>query len=124
MPKDYSRVDHYPENVDAAGVIVRLLDGLGFRFYWATYGLVESDFVFNPKDGANSLGWIVRHIWGLMNWIHLHIFGSQVSRPASITDQRDHALGLIWAIRNHFAGLTNDELAEIRIWSMDPSPMP
>lgn len=128
MPKDYSCVDHYPENVDAAGVVARLLDGLGFRFFWATHGLEEDDFDFSPKEGSNTLGWMVRHVWGLMNWIHLHAFGSQASRPSSITDQRDHALGLIWTIRSHVAHLTSDELAEIRIeglpfWHMVNGPI-
>ena len=34
MNVDYDRIDEYPEKVNAVTVVLRLLDGLGFRFQW------------------------------------------------------------------------------------------
>ena len=42
----YYEIPDYPEEMSAKGIIMRLLDGLGFRFYWATEGLSESDYSY------------------------------------------------------------------------------
>lgn len=40
-----------------------------------TDGLAEADYDFVPGEGCNSLRWMVRHVWGLTNWIHIRIEG-------------------------------------------------
>jgi len=112
---DYHRIDEYPESVSAAAVIVRLLDGLGFRFFWATYELDGSDYEFTTAKGKNSIGWIVSHIWGLMNWIYISITGEKAKRPPSIIDQRNHSLDLIRMIREIITRMSDEQLAEVRI---------
>ncbi len=39
----FYEIPDYPENVSGTSVLVRLLDGLGFRFRWSTEGLGEDD---------------------------------------------------------------------------------
>jgi hypothetical protein len=43
----------------------RLIDGLGFRYYWATDGLKEKDLVFKPNSAARSSEETIDHILGL-----------------------------------------------------------
>jgi hypothetical protein len=112
---DYHRIDEYPERVNAVAVVLRLLDGLGFRFYWATYELDEDDYGFTPAEGGNSIGWMLSHIWGLLNWIYLNIRGEQTKRPPSKIDERDHVLDLIRMIREEITGMSDERLAEVRI---------
>lgn len=112
---DYDRIDTYPERVNAVAVILRLLDGLGFRFYWATYELDGDDYEFTPAEGGNSIGWMVSHIWGLLNWIHLSITGEQAKRPSSKIDQRDHVLELIRMIQEGITNMSDEQLSEVRI---------
>ena len=112
---DYHRIDEYPKRVNAVAVVVRLLDGLGFRFYWATYELDEDDYGFTPAEGGNSVGWMLSHIWGLLNWIYLNIRGEQTEQPPSKIGQRDHVLVLIRMIREEISGMSDERLAEVRI---------
>ena len=40
----------------------RMVDGLGFRFYWATEGLREKDLVYKPSEDSTSVIETLRHI--------------------------------------------------------------
>jgi hypothetical protein len=44
----YYEIPDYPESYTAGAVAARMLDGLGFRYYWATEGLRDEDLVFRP----------------------------------------------------------------------------
>ena len=46
-------------------VASRMVDGLGFRFYWATEGLKEKDLVFKPNSEARTSEETIDHILGL-----------------------------------------------------------
>lgn len=111
----YHCLDEYPENVSAGGVITRIPDGLGFRFYWATAGLKVEDYRFCPENGAKSIGGLIGHVWGLSNWMCLNIFGEEEVRPKGIGEQRDHALQLIKKSRDFFCGLDEKELMDLQI---------
>ena len=128
MNLNYDRIDEYPERVNAVGVVLRLLDGLGFRFYWATYELDEDDFEFTPAEGGNSIGWMVSHIRGLLTWIYLNVRGEQAKQPQSIVEQRNHVLDLIRMVREDIAGMSDEQFAEVRIeglpfWHMINGPI-
>ena len=54
-----------PDTYSAAGVSARLVDGLGFRYFWATEGLTDSDLNFKPSDEARTSLQTIEHIYGL-----------------------------------------------------------
>ena len=54
-----------PENYTPGTVVSRLIDGLGFRYYWATEGLREEDLNFRPGEEARSTRETLEHIHGL-----------------------------------------------------------
>jgi hypothetical protein len=61
----YREIPEYPSSYTAGTVTARMLDGLGFRYYWATEGLRSEDLLFQPnKDGRTSLETIT-HIYEL-----------------------------------------------------------
>jgi hypothetical protein len=61
----YREIPVYPEKYTAANVAARMVDGLGFRYYWATEGLRPEDLVYQPnKDGRTSLE-TINHIYDL-----------------------------------------------------------
>lgn len=115
MEDRFYRVSAYPDEVSAGAAIARLLDGLGFRFYWSVSGLDESDFDFTPGRGCNSIGDIVRHIWGLMNWILINVHGRTQSRPKSLMAQKEHILEMISNLRDFFTAADADTLSGLRI---------
>lgn len=51
------------ENYTAGNVASRLVDGLGFRFYWATEGLRDEDLNFKPNNDARTQLETIQHIY-------------------------------------------------------------
>lgn len=43
----------------------RMIDGLGFRYYWATEGLRAEDLAFKPNEAARTTSETIDHILGL-----------------------------------------------------------
>jgi hypothetical protein len=61
----YYEIPEYPESYTAGTVAARAIDGLGFRFYWATEGLRMEDLDFKPNDDGRSSMETIEHIYGL-----------------------------------------------------------
>jgi hypothetical protein len=61
----YFQIPDYPENYTAATVAARMIDGLGFRYYWATESLREEDLNFKPNDDARTVLETLDHIYSL-----------------------------------------------------------
>ena len=65
----YREIPAYPGSVTAGNTVARIVDGLGFRYYWATNGLRDIDLAFKPsKDGRTTLETIM-HIYDLSEMI-------------------------------------------------------
>lgn len=62
-PLPYREVPEYPEKYSAGTVAARLIDGLGFRFYWATEGITESNLDFKPSNEGRTIAQTVQHIY-------------------------------------------------------------
>lgn len=108
-----------PQDASVSNAIARLIDGLGFRLYWTMHGLREEDCSFRPAETAQSMGEILRHIWGLVNWIHLNIHGQQLKRAKSIIDQGWDTLVILETMRCHFIAIDDDRLAT---YTLDGQP--
>ena len=58
-----------PNHYSAGTVASRLLDGLGFRYYWATEGLRPVDLAFRPSPEARTSQETLEHIYALSTMI-------------------------------------------------------
>jgi hypothetical protein len=58
----YREIPPHPESYTAGSVAARMIDGLGFRFYWATEGLREEDLSFKPSEEARTSLETIEHI--------------------------------------------------------------
>jgi len=65
----YYEIPDYPESYNEATVAARMVDGLGFRYYWATEGLRPEDLKYKPSDKARTTEETIDHILGLSNVI-------------------------------------------------------
>lgn len=65
----YYEIPDYPAEFTAETTAARMIDGLGFRYYWATEGLTEKDLEYRPSDMARSTGETIDHILGLTNMV-------------------------------------------------------
>jgi len=61
----YREIPGHPESYTAETVAARMIDGLGFRYYWATEGLRPEDLAFRPGDDARTTGETLDHIHDL-----------------------------------------------------------
>lgn len=61
----FYQIPAYPEKYTAENVAARMVDGLGFRYYWATEGLRNEDLDWSPGDKTRSSLATLEHILGL-----------------------------------------------------------
>ena len=65
----YYEIPSYPETYTAATVAARLIDGVGFRYYWATEGLRPEDLSHKPSKEARTSIETLAHIYELSSMI-------------------------------------------------------
>jgi len=65
----YYQIPDYPETYTAGAVAARMVDGLGFRYYWATEGLRDVDLQYKPSEEGRTCAETIDHIYGLSNVI-------------------------------------------------------
>ncbi len=61
----YYQIPEYPDTYTPENVAARMIDGLGFRYYWATEGLTKKDLEYTPGNEGRSTGHTIDHIYGL-----------------------------------------------------------
>ena len=61
----YYEIPEAPTEYTAGTVSSRMIDGLGFRYYWATEGLRAEDLSFKPNAEARTSEQTIDHILGL-----------------------------------------------------------
>ena len=65
----FSSLPQAPDEFTAGTSISRMVQGLGFRYYWATEGLREEDLVYRPTEEAQSTLGTLQHICNLSTMI-------------------------------------------------------
>lgn len=65
----YYQIPAYSEEYTATNVVARMVDGLGFRYYWATKGLRSEDLAYKPSEEARTSEKTIDHILGLTDVI-------------------------------------------------------
>ncbi len=61
----YYEIPKAPKEFTAGTVLARMIDGLGFRYYWATEGLTEKDLQYKPSAEAKTTGETIDHVLSL-----------------------------------------------------------
>ena len=108
----YHRIPSYPDDVSGATVLVRLLDGLGFRFRWSTEGLSDDDYGFRPAPDCMSIEELVRHVWGLVNWVSQAMGLDGFRKEDDISLTRGSVLEMTHALRNILSSMSDNDLEE------------
>lgn len=65
----YYEIPEAAEKYTTGTVVSRMIDGLGFRYYWVTEGLTEKDLAFKPSESGQSSLEVVKHIHELSEMI-------------------------------------------------------
>ena len=79
----YYQIPDYPETYNAGTVAARVIDGLGYRYYWATEGLREEDLNYKPSEDSRKVKETLIHLNGLVRTSLLTIQGIPIERNNS-----------------------------------------
>ena len=61
----FNEIGDYPNEYSETNIVSRMIDGLGYRYYWATESLSENDLNYKPSDDSRSTFELVEHIYNL-----------------------------------------------------------
>jgi hypothetical protein len=133
MPKtsfDFRSLPPGPENVTGSAVLVRMVEGIGFRFTWATEDLRESDLSFRPTPETMCIAEQAGHVLGLVSWVALAAGAipagpQKTESPPPFPEVRQQILEVLSLLRARLADMSDGEIGTIRIGShAGPVPWP
>lgn len=61
----FSDISKVEKDYTAGNVAARMVEGLGFRYYWATEGLSSDDLKYKPSESGRSSAETIKHIYDL-----------------------------------------------------------
>ena len=112
---EYYRIPEYPDHLSGTSVLTKLLDGLGFRFFWATEGLRPDDYAYRPAEDTMSIEELAMHVWSLMNWVSTSALKKPHAKPKNGAAAREEALVIIHDLRETMLGMSDKDLEKLRI---------
>ena len=65
----YYELEEPTENYTAGSVAARMIDALGFRYYWASEGLRDGDLNYKASESGRTSAETIEHILGLSQFI-------------------------------------------------------
>jgi len=115
----YQQIPDYPAKYTASGVAARLMDGLGFRYYWATEGLRVEDLSYRPNDDARTTMETLVHIYELsqvmLNSIHQVPTSSSQEPAMSFPELRKKTLENIKAVSDKLKNSKDKDLKKYKM---------
>jgi hypothetical protein len=65
----FSDISEYPTEFSQANIVSRMIEGLGYRYYWASKSLSQTDLEYRSSEDARSTLEIIKHIYSLTKMI-------------------------------------------------------
>ena len=125
----YYEIPEYPESYTAATVSARMVDGLGFRYYWATEGLTEEDLAHKASESGRTSAETIDHIYGLSKFIRNNVLDAnkdENKKELSFEAKRKQTLLnfkiVSEALRNTDNPLSLDD-TEVPFWNIINGPI-
>jgi hypothetical protein len=116
----YYHIPDASEEYNPGNLVARMIDGLGYRFYWATKDLREEDLDYRPSEEARNTAETIAHIRSLSSTILKTVKGEVNAGGGTAGDlpameQRNLALDHIRNASEHVRGMTEQQIAELKI---------
>lgn len=116
----YSFIESYPEHHNSASIIQRMIDGLGYRYYWASEGLDEQVLAYKAEEGSRTIHELLTHIFELSNGIRQFaegeaLTGLDTGESLSLEALRLGTLNNLKAASDLFAGIDDAALFEMKV---------
>ncbi len=91
MELPYYQIPEPPEDYSPGNIMARMLDGLGYRYYWATFELTNDDLNYRPSVDSRTVQQTTEHIYGLSITILNTVNGKPNVRPPQSSEMKDFA---------------------------------
>ncbi len=116
----YYHIPDYPDQYLPGNVAARMIDGLGYRYYWATEGLTAESLAYKPSEDSRTIMETMEHIHGLtrttLNATKNEANVRLADQPKlSYKELRQNTLENILAARQAVQGKTAEELEALHI---------
>jgi hypothetical protein len=124
-PTPYRRLPAAPDETRATTVLARLVDGLAFRYRWATEGLRPEDVAFRPTETAMSTSELLDHLHKLARWVEGTVARTLQCEPdrmdtrepigSGLEEVRGATLARLTRLRDLLSEAHDEDLARIEI---------
>jgi hypothetical protein len=121
----YYEIPDYPATYTPGTIAARVVDGLGFRYYWATEGLRAEDLKYQPagtsgSSEARTTEETLQHIYGLTNTIlnttkKLPNVSGAVNLKLPFEELRKKTLENIKTVADILRNAKDSEIAEMKV---------
>jgi hypothetical protein len=115
----YRQIPDYPAKYTAATVTARMIDGLGFRYYWATEGLEPKDLSYSPNGDARTTQETLVHIYELtrniMNSVHQEPNTSEKIPDMTFEELRQKTLENLKTTRDQLMNSKDEDLVNYKM---------
>lgn len=120
MELPYKEIPAHPEAYTPGNLVARMIDGLGYRFYWATEGLTEKDLAYRPSEDGRSILETMAHINTMSNNILLAPDAQPFEKslyptPASYAELRAQTLQNLKAASTKMLGKSAEDLKKFKV---------
>ncbi|MFT4760417.1 MAG: hypothetical protein ACI9XO_003298 [Paraglaciecola sp.] len=81
-PLPYHQIPETPTEFTPENVAARMIDGLGYRYYWATESLREEDLTYQASEDSRTTAEVLEHLYSLSKTIVNGSKNAPNNRPA------------------------------------------
>lgn len=109
-----------PETAISGSIIARMVQGLGYRYFWASKDLRIKDLGYRPSEEASSTFETLEHIYGLAQVIRNSATSSPSIRPVKSPPKdyivlREKTLEYLEQANALFLDKTEEEVAQMQV---------
>lgn len=114
----YDKLPNAPEHISASAVMMRFVDGLGFRYATATHDLRPNFIEFKACDTAMSVGELLKHIYQLTWWV---VDSFDIDNPYdktldTVEAYRTATLQKVEVLSDHLSKCTDEDLDKSKLY--------
>jgi len=110
----YHQIPDAPESFEAGNVAARMIDGLGYRYYWVSKDLRAEDLAYKPSEDGRTTMETLDHVYGLSKTIK--------NGPLKLPNTRTKEAEITWE-EKRLATLENFKIAADILRGKGPKDM-
>jgi len=116
----YHQIPQMPTEYTPQNILARTIDGLGYRYYWATKDLRQEDLDYLPGNEGRPAKDVLDHLHGLVSVVLNAVKGEPNVRPnpevnMSWEEKRTSTLEMIKEASDHLKGSSSPNPEDIKI---------